>query len=155
MAIRILLANSKTNLPVMIDDVLGLARHIGKDSAAGDPLLPKLKSLLEREKNLMDLVGPHSLIQREWTPEQAREQIHMDIWVETICLVLRLFPGAGSHSYCKSFGDVAPIALEKVFDHPIQELEALVLRLRSALAPSLSANEEIASVLLEQLATLG
>ncbi len=154
MAIRFLLANGKSNLPVIVDDVLGLARHLGKDSADGEKLLPKLNSLLERERNLLDLVSPHALIEREWTAEQARAQIHLDIWLETISLVLRLFPGAGAHSYCKSFGDVSPIALETVFDHPIQELETLVLRLRSALAPSLSANEEIAGVLLEQLAAL-
>lgn len=154
MAIRFLLANGKSNLPVIVDDVLGLARHLGKDAGDGEKLQPKLKALLEREKGLMDLVSPHALIQREWTPEQARAQIHMDIWLEAIALVLRLFPGAGAHSYCKSFGDVSPIALETVFDHPIQELESLVLRLRSALAPSLSANEEIAGALLEQLAGL-
>jgi len=67
-------------------------------------------------------------------------------------LLLRLFPGAGSNSFCKSFGDVSPLALETVFDRPIQELETLLLRLRSVLAPSLSANDEIAGVLLEQLA---
>jgi hypothetical protein len=63
--------------------------------------------------------------------------------------VLRLFPGSGPHSFCKDFGDVSPLALETVFDAPIQELEALLLRLRSTLAPSLSANEEIAAVVLE------
>jgi hypothetical protein len=35
-------------------------------------------------------------------------------------------------------------------DAPIQGLEALLLRLRSTLAPSLSANEEIAAIILEQ-----
>jgi len=42
-------------------------------------------------------------------------------------------------------------ALETVFDAPIQELEALLLRLRSTLTPSLSANEEIAAIILEQV----
>jgi len=153
-AIRILLANSRSNLPVVIDDILGLARHIGKDPVEEDKFLPKLKSLLEREPKLLDLVSPHSMIEFDWKPEQARSQILMEIWLEAIALLLRLFPGTGSQSYCKSFGDVSPLALETVFDRPLQELETLVLRLRSALAPSLSTNEEIASVLLQVLANV-
>jgi hypothetical protein len=73
----------------------------------------------------------------------------MKLWIETITLVLRLFPGSGGHSFCKDFGDVSPLALETVFDAPMQELEALLLRLRGTLAPSLSANEEIAAIILE------
>ena len=82
----------------------------------------------------------------------TRSKIRFELWLEEIELLLRLFPGAGSNSFCKSFGDVSPLALETVFDRPIQELETLLLRLRSVLAPSLSANDEIAGVLLEQLA---
>jgi hypothetical protein len=74
----------------------------------------------------------------------------LKLWIETITLVLRLFPGSGAHSFCKDFGDVSPLALETVLDAPIQGLEALLLRLRSTLAPSLSANEEIAAIILEQ-----
>jgi len=149
---RILLANSKSNLPVIVDDILSLARHLGKDRDEEGNLLPKLKSILEGEQKLFDLVSPHSLIELDWAPEQARSQIQMDIWLEAIALLLRLFPGAGSQSYCRSFGDVSPLALETVFDRPIQELESLALRLRSVLAPSLSANEEIAGALLAELA---
>jgi hypothetical protein len=84
---------------------------------------------------------------------QAWSQIHKDLWLEAVAFLLRLFPGTGSHCYCKGFGDVSPLALEMVFDRPVQELETLVLCLRSVLVPSLAANEEIASLLLEQLET--
>lgn len=152
MATRVLLANRRSNLPVIVDDLLGLARHLGKDPTEADKLLPKLKALVETSPHLLDLISPHALVERDWTPAQARAQLSMDLWLETICLLLRLFPGNGTHSYCKSFGDVSPLALETVFDQPIQELETLILRLRSSLVPSLSANEEIAGVLLQQLA---
>jgi hypothetical protein len=56
-------------------------------------------------------------------------------------------------SYCKNFGDVSPLALETVFDAPIQELEHLALRLRSVLVPTAAANEEIALAILDQLAS--
>ena len=69
-------------------------------------------------------------------------------------LLLRLFPGAGSQSYCKNFGDVSPLALETVFDPAIQDLERLVLRLRSTLLPTLSSNEEMMSVLQKVLESI-
>jgi len=151
-AVRILLANARTNLPVVIDEILSLARRLGKEPAGEDQLLPKLKSLVEHEAGLLDLVSPHSLLDRDCPPPLARTQMDMELWLETICLLARMFPGAGSHSYCSSLGDVSPLALETVFDQPLQELEALVQRLRSLLTPSLSSNEEIASLLLKQLA---
>jgi hypothetical protein len=151
MAIRLLLANSQSNLPVIVDDVLSLTRNLCPEPSAKDDLLPQLKVLLNNEPKLLSLVSPHSLIERDWKPAEARTYINMDLWLDTICLVLRMFPGAGHHSYCQNFGDVSPLALETVFDQPIHELEILLLRLRSLLLPSLTANEEIAGVLQQQL----
>jgi hypothetical protein len=152
LATRALLANSKSNFPAIVDDVLGLATRLGQEQGGEDQLLPKLRSLLDNEQRLRDLVSPSSLVESDRSPEQAWALIHKDLWLEAVGLLLRLFPGPGAYSYCKGFGDVSPLALETVFDRPIQELETLVLCLRSALVPSLSANQEIASVLLEQLA---
>lgn len=152
-AIRALLANSKSNLPVIVDDVLGLARYVGKDGEKEADLYPRLKALLEGERKLYDLVSPHALIELDWTPQQARSQICLELWLATIAWLLRLFPGAGSQSYCKNFGDVSPLALETVFDAPIQELEHLALRLRSVLVPTTAANHEIALAILDQLAS--
>jgi hypothetical protein len=152
MGIRMLLANSTSNLPVIVDEILSLSRHLGKEPAEDNNLLPKLTALVEQEEKLLDLVSPHSLIEREGSPAEARAQMAMGLWLETISVLLRLFPAAGAHSYCQSFGDVSPVALETVFDQPLQELETLLLRLRSVVAPSLATNEEIAGVILQQLA---
>jgi hypothetical protein len=151
MSVRILLANSKTNLPVILDEVLSLARRLGEATQNKEDHLEGLKSLLEQDVRLLDLVSPHALIENAGSPKQTRTAIVMDIWIEAVCLLLRLFPDTGSHSFCKSFGDVSPLALETIFDKPIQDLELLLLRLRSVLTPSLLMNEEIASVVLEHL----
>lgn len=153
-AVRSLLANRSGNLPVILDDVLSLARYLGKEVKEGEALQPRLKKLLDQDPHLLDLVSPHALVEPARAPEQARSEIVLDLWLETIELVLRLFPGAGPHSYCRDDGDVSPLALEKVFDRPIQELETLVGRLRSVLVPSLSDNQEIAEVIGKELATL-
>jgi len=152
-AIRVLLANSQSNLPTIADDVLGLARHLGEKRESDEPFSAKLGALLKRDPKLYDLVSPHLLSGSNLTPQQARSSIYLPLWLEAIAWLLRLFPGAGSHSCCKNFGDVAPLALETVFDSPIEELETLALRLRSMLLPTAAANEEIAAVLLDQLAS--
>lgn len=152
-AVRILLANSQTNLPVVLDDISSLTRHLGKDAGDEAAIVAKLKSLVAGDPRLRDLLSPHALTETAISPEQARALVHPEIWIETMALLMCLFPGAGPHSFCKSFGDVSPLALETVFDRPLQGLDSLVLRLRSVLTPSLAANEEIARVIAEQLAS--
>ncbi|MFO1500028.1 MAG: hypothetical protein U1G07_16830 [Verrucomicrobiota bacterium] len=152
MGVRMLLANSQSNLPVILDEVLSLATQLGAGSgAANNELLSELRTLTERDTRIRDLVSPQSLVEGGITPEQARSQIHWDLWIETVALLLRFFPQLGEHGFCKSFGDVSAQALETVFDRPMLALEEVVERLRSTLVPSLSANEEIVEVLLRQL----
>ncbi len=151
-ALRVLLADGNTNLPATADDVLGIARRLGKDEAKAGAFLARVKTLIEQDTKLFDLLSPHKLAGQKLAPVEARAQIHLPIWVETMAWLLRLFPGAGSQSFCQNFGDVSPLALETVFDAPIQDLEALALRLRSVLVPTTIANEEIAEAVLELLA---
>lgn len=149
MTVRMLLANNKSNLPVVLDEVLGLARHLGKGEKQEANPLAALKKSLEQDQRLRDLVSPHQLVESGSSPEEARKRIQMDLWLEVMAFLVRLFPGCGSQSFCKDLGDVSPLALESVFDRPIEELERLLLRFRSVLLPSLSANDEIAGIILE------
>lgn len=151
LGLRLLLANDKSNLPVIVDEFLSLARRVARDQPAESNLREQLAALLAKEPKLLDTLGPHHLLGANTTSASSWPQVNKDLWLEVIGVLLRLFPGAGQQSYCQSFGDVSPLALETVFDQPIQELEVLLLRLRSMLLPSLSANEEIAAVLQKQL----
>jgi len=152
MAVRILLANSNTNLPVVLDEVLGLARRFGKTDTDKNAPGSDLNSLVAKDPQLLDLISPHALVESTLTPAEARKNIRLEIWLDAMSFLLRLFPGTGTQAYCKDFGDVPPLALETVFNQPIGELESLVMRLRSLLVPGVSQNEEIAAILLEQLA---
>jgi len=152
LAVRILLANGQSNLPVILDEVLSLSRRLGENTKPEDDLLKKLAALLDKDKNLSTLIHPGALLGA--SPPGTLGKTSSELWLETIALVLRFFPGTGPHSFCKDFGDVSPLALESIFDQPIQELESIVWRLRSVLVPSLTDNEEIAEVLLRELASL-
>jgi len=50
-AVRVLLANASTNLPVILDETLSLARLFGKQPATEDGLAPALWSLLEKDRD--------------------------------------------------------------------------------------------------------
>jgi len=153
-ALRVLLANSKTNLAVVVDDVQGLARQLGKDPLGQGQVNPALAEKLARDRNLNAMASPANLLDAGWSSEQAWAAVPQSLWLDTLVWILRLFPGAGSLSYCKGFGDVSPLALETVYEQPIEDLERLCCRLRSIVAPSLASNEEIAQVILEQLQKL-
>ncbi len=149
-AVRALLSNSTTNLPVILDEVLSLARLLGSEPFKGDAA-QRLLALTKQQPRLLDLISPHFLAGSGETPAQARDKISFELWLEAIATILRIFPGCGSHSYCSTFGHVSPLALETVFNEPIDSLELVGTRLRSILAPSLSDNDEIASIVREQL----
>lgn len=151
LGVRILLANGQSNLPVILDEIFSLARRFAgpaKDRAAQ---VEELKALITKDAKLLDLISPQALIAGFKSPLEARTAISWDLWLETVSWLLQLFPDASAHSFCKDFGDVSPLALETVFDEPLQQLETILLRLRSLLAPSLSQNQEIANVILEQM----
>jgi hypothetical protein len=150
-AVRVLLANGQSNLPEILDEVLSLARQVEKHVKDEGGFLPGMQALIKGDPHFLELVGPHKLVDSGHSPQEAWAKIQSELWLETVGLILRLFPGSGSHGFCKDFGDVSPLALETVLDRPLQELETLVLRARSVLTPSLSANEEIASLILAQL----
>ena len=153
LAVRLLLAHHQSNLPVILDDVLSLSRRLGDGAKADDNLVAKLAALLEKDKKLAALVGPGALVKSD--KPAVLDKAGTDLWQETITLILLLFPGAGPHSFCRDFGDVSPLALENVFDPPIQELESIIWRLRSVLVPSLMDNAEIAEVIQKEMAALG
>ncbi len=150
LAVRILLANHQSNLPVILDEVLSLSRRLGENTKPGDDLRQKLAGLLEKDQHLSAFLNPAALLATG--QPGAWGKTGADLWLETVTLILRFFPGTGAHSFCKDFGDVSPLALENIFDRPIQDLESIVWRLRSMLVPSLTDHEEIAEVLLKELA---
>ena len=102
-AVRVLLANSRSNLPVVLDETLSLSRLLGKPQTAEEVPAASLHSLLQKEERLLDLVSPHSLTESNDTPAQARSKIHLKLWIETIAIVLRLFPRIGPAELLQGF----------------------------------------------------
>jgi hypothetical protein len=149
--VRILLANSLKNLPVLLDEVLSLARRVNDIADEPEKRVTEIQKLTQADPRLYDLVGPGALVESGYTSQQAWSAIHAPIWLESISLLLRFFPDTGANAFCKSLGDVSPVALETVFDPALQALEVLVLRLRSMFTPVFSTNDEIAAAIRQQI----
>lgn len=149
--VRILLASGSKKLPVLLDEILSLARRV--NDAAGEPgkRVAELQKLVQSEPRVNDVIGPGALVESGYTSQQAWPAIHASTWLDTISLLLRFFPETGANAFCKSLGDVSPVALETVFDPALQGLEELVLRLRNLLTPAFSMNDEIAAVIAEHI----
>ena len=60
---------------------------------------------------------------------------------------MRLFPGVGPDSFRRDFGDAPAGALETVFNDPLAELDALLVKSRSLIVIDWTVNREIRSVI--------
>jgi hypothetical protein len=149
--VRILLANDLKKLPVLLDEVLSLARRVNDIAGEPEKRVAELQKLIQGEPRLYELIAPGALVESGYTSQQAWSAIHAPTWLDTISLLLRFFPDTGANAFCKSMGDVSPVALETVFDPALQTVEVLVMRLRSLFTPVFSGNDEIAAVIAEQI----
>src|SRR5262249_17982897 len=61
-ATRLLLANSQTSLPVVLDEILSLAQQFSKDSTDTESVLTELKRLSSKDQRVLELISPHALI---------------------------------------------------------------------------------------------
>jgi hypothetical protein len=149
LAVRTLLADEDLTLPVALDEMLSLARQVAAaaaeapDQSVGD----RVKAIMEKDPARAALLGPQHLL-RHQTPEGGAARLFpMDLWWEAIALFLRFFPGIGPDSYCGDYGDAPPLALETIFNEPLQALENLIRRSRALLFIDWTSNREISSVI--------
>ena len=68
--------------------------------------------------------------------------------------LMDFFPGLGPDSYCKDYGDAPALALEVVFNKPLEELEQLLVRSRSLIVIDWRANREVHSAIRDVLEVL-
>ncbi len=151
LAVRTLLVDDKTTLAVALDEMLSLARQVKSEHKADVPLGKRIRVILERDQRFMDSLGPHRLNREGLKPEDAFRLLPIDLWCDTLGVIVRFFPGIGPDSVCKDFGDVPALALETVFNGPLEELEKLLLRSRSLILIDWNFNQEINTAIKECL----
>ena len=151
LAVRTFLVNPQNSLAVALDEVLSLARQAAAEYSADAPLSSRIYSILSANPRFAKSLAPHHLIQEPMDPMAAFELLPPELWYHTLAAMVRLFPGIGPDSYCKDYGDAPSLALEVVFNAPLEDLEKLLVRSRSLIVIDWNANREIHSAIRDVL----
>jgi hypothetical protein len=151
LAVRTFLVNPQTTLPVALDDVLSLARRLASEYNPDVPLPSRIAEVMNAEPKIAKSLAPNRLVQEAIEPITAFELLPPEIWHHTLATIIRFFPGIGPDSYCKDYGDAPALALEVVFNQPLEELEQLLIRSRSLIVIDWSANREVHSAIRDVL----
>jgi hypothetical protein len=155
LAIRTLLVNKQTTLPVALDETLSLARRVAQGHDESVALGLRIRGIFEADGRWAAALGPQRLTQEEITPEQALDMIPAEVWFETLGLIVRMLPGMGPDSLSRDYGDAQQGGIHKVLDAPARALDDLVLRTRSLIVIDWRFNREIHSVVRKHLMGLG
>jgi len=147
LAIRTLLVNDAGGLTIALDELLSLARQVALEHKPEISLPARIAAIFEQKADWVASLGPHRLLGNSLSPGEAIVVVPPELWCEVLAAVVRLFPGTGPDSYCADLGDAPALALESVFDGPLADLQALVLKTRSLIAIDWTFNREIRSVI--------
>jgi hypothetical protein len=147
LAIRIFLVGEQGSLPVALDEMLSLARHVGENRSEVTSLPLRIRALCEKDERWLRSLGPQHLLSQAVSSEDASRWLPAELWYETLAEMVRLFAGMGPDSICRDFGDADGLALETVFQESLAAWRRLLIRSRSLIAIDWNLNREIRGVI--------
>ena len=151
LAVRTFLTNPQNTLAVALDEVLSLGRQAATEYKQEVPLPTRIASIMNADQRFTKSLAPHRLAQEPMEAASAYELLPPELWYHTLAAIVRLFPGIGPDSYCKDFGDAPALALEVIFNKPLEDLEKLLVRSRSLIVIDWNANREVHSAIRDVL----
>jgi hypothetical protein len=155
LALRTLLVNVRTTLPVALDEMLSLARQVAEEHDESVGLGLRIRTIFEADGRWAKALGPQRLTNEEIGPDEAFDLIPAEVWFDTLAMIVRLLPGMGPDSLAKDFGDAPPGGIHKVFDAAIDDADDLLLRTRSLIVIDWRFNREVHAVVRRHLMGLG
>jgi hypothetical protein len=147
LAVRVLLAQKAADLPVVLDEMLSLARQVAKEHSSSADLPSRIGMLFGRDPRWTAGLGPHRLIQEKIDPAEALDLIPGKLWWETLAAIVRMFPGIGPDSECTDLGDARPGGVHLVLDRAVADFDRLLRKSRSLIVIDWSYNREIHAVI--------
>ena len=145
-ALNLLLAGDNNPLPNVLDRAFSLA-HEAAQNPGGGSLEDRIAQAFEGDGRWRESLGYQFALRSTAEPTAGEATLPPRLWWTTLAFVLRLFPKLLPESFRKGYGDAPPLALETVFDDPVRELDALLLRWRAFLLGSWRQNQEVARVI--------
>jgi hypothetical protein len=147
LAVRTLLVDDQTTLPVALDEMLSLARQVAADAADGGPLRDRIRKLFDSDERWVRSLGPQRLTREAIEPQDAFDVVPTDLWWDTLAAIVRMFPAMGPDSSCRDYGDAPQGGIHKIFAQALADLESLLLRTRSLIVIDWRFNREIHAVI--------
>jgi hypothetical protein len=151
LAVRTFLTNPQNTLAVALDEVLSLGRQAATEYKEEVSLPTRIASIMNADQRFTKSLAPHRLAQEPMEAATAYELLPPELWYHLLAVIVRLFPGIGPDSYCKDFGDAPALALEVIFNKPLEDLEKLLVRSRSLIVIDWNANREVHSAIRDVL----
>ncbi|NLF29753.1 MAG: hypothetical protein GX591_02560 [Planctomycetes bacterium] len=131
LAVRTLLVNAGTSLPIALDETLSLARQVQQGGGGPAPLAERIASVFAADGRWAASVGPGRLLAEPAEAGAALEAIPLELWAEVLAVLVAMFPGFGPDSRCADLADTRGGPLQGVFDATIDQLDRLGARTRS------------------------
>jgi hypothetical protein len=147
LALRILFAGGDVTLPVALDAMLSLGRAVtarGIEKSFED----SVREILEMDPRWMPVLGPQQVMK-----DVTEDLIPLEAWTPVLALIVRFFPGLGSFSICSDLAAAPTEAPHTIFSEPLNQLDLLLVRLRSLCFSSWRDNNEVAALLARYLGT--
>ena len=155
LAVRTLLVDDQTTLPVALDETLSLARQVAAGPDPDVPLARRIGELFESDERWAASLGPQRLVHHDLSPAEAMDLVPVEVWFDVLAAVVRLFPGMGPDSIARDYGDAPPGGIHKVFHPFIDAIGDLVVRTRSLIVIDWRYNREVHAVVRKCLVGLG
>ncbi len=155
LAVRTLLVDPRTSLPVALDELMSLARQLGAGHDAKVPLADRVRKVFDSDPRWLASLGPQRLSFEPMGPGAAFDLVPGALWWETLGAIARMFPGMGPDSRCADLGDARHGGLHNPLDGALEDLDALLRRTRSLIVIDWKYNREIHGVVRGFLTKIG
>ena len=156
LAVRTLLVNAGTTLPVAIDEVMSLASAAAavkppEGLEVGAATAAAVGEAMAAQPRFLEALGCQRLVSERVDASAAAAMVPAKLWHEVLGLIVRMFPGPAWFARCKHFGDAPAGAPQRVYDGTLDGLHGLMNKTRSLIVPDQAMSREVHQVLKELL----
>jgi hypothetical protein len=144
--LEILLDSRRVRLEMALDECRSLARAIAAQPE-GEALTHRRARALDAEPRFAKSLGPQNLLREDLTEEQVAECLPPELWWPAFDILVRMLPGVLRDGWARDLGDAEPSALHACLQPALEELDALLERVRCVLFGDWVSNREALTVI--------
>lgn len=147
LAMRLFFVNSRTTLPVVLDEMLSLTQQLSHCFNSEVPLAARIEMLFAQDARWAHLLGPQHLMDGELSAEEAFQYIPAALWWQFLAILVPMFPGVGPDSEFAAYGDLPFETPELAFTRTLECLSLLRKRARALIFSDWNQNRQVREVI--------